>query len=249
MAVVVALVGVAAVGPPAPPTRPGWRPARCPPGRPRTAPGQAGWPGPTAATAPSRLPRSPRAICSLAWPGRPGWRHTGPPLTAPRLAESTLTRDQSSSPAAPSSSTSSACSRSNTPARAHSANRFQQVVTLPQPSSPTGSSAQGVEVRAMNKIAAMQARSDTVQGAPPPGDGGSSGRMRSQRASGRSRSASGSGGLRLMATTIPWPHDPSPGQLRTTRLPRTPAQPQLRECPLRRCLSSDAVQAREVAGQ
>ena len=38
-------------------------------------------------------------------------------------------------------------------------NRRQQVVTLPQPNSPTGSSAHGVEVRAMKMIAAMHARS------------------------------------------------------------------------------------------
>src|SRR6266540_128658 len=93
------------------------------------------------------------------------------PLTARRLAESTLTRDQSSNPAAPSSSSSTSCRRSNTPTWAHSANRRQQVVTLPQPNSLTGSSAHGVEVRAMNTIAAMQARSDTVRGAPPPGGG------------------------------------------------------------------------------
>jgi hypothetical protein len=150
---------------------PGWRPAGCRPVPPRTAPGQAGWPDPATATAPSPYPRWRRATCSRAWPGRPGLRPSGPPRTARRLAESTLARDQSSSPAAPSSSSSSSCSRSNTPASAHSANRRQQVVTLPQPNSRTGSSAHGVEVRAMNKIAAMQARSDTVRGAPPPGVG------------------------------------------------------------------------------
>jgi hypothetical protein len=51
------------------------------------------------------------------------------------------------------------------PASAYSANRREQVVTLPQPSSPTGSSAHGVEVWAMRTIAAMQARSDPVRGA------------------------------------------------------------------------------------
>jgi hypothetical protein len=71
-----------------------------------------------------------------------------PPLTARRLNESTLTRPRSTRPASPSSSSSSSWRRSNTPARAHSANRRQQVVTLPQPNSPTGSSAQGVELRA-----------------------------------------------------------------------------------------------------
>ena len=64
------------------------------------------------------------------------------------------------------------------PRVSHSANRRQQVVTLPQPNSSTSSSVHGVEVRAMNRIPAMQARSDTVRGAPPracEGGGGSSG--------------------------------------------------------------------------
>ncbi len=153
--------------------------------------------------------RPPGATCSHAWRGRPGLRRSGPPLTARTLAESTLARDQSSSPAAPSSSSSCSWRRSNTPAAAHSANRFQQVVTLPQPSSPTGSSAQGVEVRHMNTIAAMQARSGTVRGAPPPGGGGSRGWMRCHSASGSSRSASGGGGLRrLIPDTIPAPQRP-----------------------------------------
>jgi hypothetical protein len=65
------------------------------------------------------------------------------PRTARRLKESTLTRDQSSAPAWPSSSSSSSSSRSNTPTWAHSANRRQQVLTEPQPNSPTGSSAHG----------------------------------------------------------------------------------------------------------
>jgi hypothetical protein len=49
-----------------------------------------------------------------------------------------------------------------------------------------------VEVRAMKMIAAMQARSDTVRGAPPrawEGGGGNSGWMRCQSGSGSSRSA------------------------------------------------------------
>jgi hypothetical protein len=53
------------------------------------------------------------------------------------------------------------------PAAALSLKRRQQVVTEPQPNSPTGGSAQGVDVRHMNRIAAMQARSGTVRGAPP----------------------------------------------------------------------------------
>jgi hypothetical protein len=78
------------------------------------------------------------------------------------------------------------------PGVAHSANRRQQVVTLPQPNSPTGSSAHRVEVRHMNRTAAMQARSETVRGAPPrawDGGGGSRGWMRCHSASGSRRSA------------------------------------------------------------
>ena len=118
---------------------------------------------------------------------------TWSPLVARRLKESTLTRDQSSPPAAPSSSSSTSWSRSNTPAWAHSAKRRQQVVTLPQPNSPTDSSAQGVEVRAMKMIAAMQGRSGTVRGTPPrarEGGGGSSGWMRCHSPLGSSLSAS-----------------------------------------------------------
>jgi hypothetical protein len=65
-------------------------------------------------------------------------------------------RDQSSWSASPNSSSSASWSRSNTPAAAHSANRRRQVVTLPQPNSPTGSSAQGVEVRVMKGCAATR---------------------------------------------------------------------------------------------
>jgi hypothetical protein len=78
------------------------------------------------------------------------------------------------------------------PVWAHSANRRQQVVTLPQPNSPTGSSAHGVEVGAMKTIAAVQARSSTVRGAPPrarEGGGGSKGWIRCHSWSGSKRSA------------------------------------------------------------
>src|SRR6266536_2779317 len=150
------------------------------------------------------------------------------PPTARRLAESTLTLDQSSNPAAPNSSSSTSWRRSNTPACAHSANRRQQVVTLPQPNSPTGSSAHGVEVRAMNTIAAMQARSGTVRGAPPPGGGGSSGWIRSHSASGSRRSGSdcmpprSQAGLALVTrTSAPYP---APARNHSSRL---------RECPLK----------------
>ena len=80
---------------------------------------------------------------------------------------------------------------SGLPTAAHSANRRQQVITLPQPNSSTGSSAHGVEVRVMKMIAAMQARSGTVRGAAA-GMGGwgcSRGWMCCHSASGSSRSA------------------------------------------------------------
>jgi hypothetical protein len=82
------------------------------------------------------------------------------------------THVQSSRPAAPSSPTSPSCSRSNTPARAHSENRRQQLVTEAQPNSATGSSAHGVDVRAMKMIAAMQARSEIGAGRATAGVGG-----------------------------------------------------------------------------
>jgi hypothetical protein len=75
-------------------------------------------------------------------------------------------------PRRPSSSSSSRCSRSNTPASAHSANRRQHVAGEPQPSSRVGSSRHGVEVRAMNTIAAKQARSGIARRRPPYGGRG-----------------------------------------------------------------------------
>jgi hypothetical protein len=143
--------------------RQGCAPAGCRPPAPPTPGCRWCWPRSPAATAAGHRPQPPGAACIQAWPGRLGLRRCDPPRTARRLTESTLTRDQSSAPAAPSSSSSSSCSRWNTPAAAHSANRRQQVVTLPQPNSPTGSSAQGVEVRAMKMMAAIQARSGTVR--------------------------------------------------------------------------------------
>jgi hypothetical protein len=56
-----------------------------------------------------------------------------PTLTARRLKESTLTRSRSMRPVSPSSSSRAAWSCSNTPARAHSSKRRQQVVAGPQP--------------------------------------------------------------------------------------------------------------------
>jgi hypothetical protein len=81
--------------------------------------------------------------------------------------------------------------RSNTQACAHSAKRRQQVDLLPQPNAATGSSSHGVDVHAMKRIAAMQARSGTVRAdrrAPGKGDGGSSDATRRHSSSSRSRS-------------------------------------------------------------
>ena len=124
-----------------------------------------------------------------------------PPLTARRLKESTLTRSRSMRPAAPSSSSNTACSESNTPARAHSSRRRQQVVAEPQPSSLAGNRPHGVEVRAMKMSAATQFRAGTRRGTPPRGRGGgagSNGWMRCHSSSGSSRST-----RLVMAGSIP----------------------------------------------
>jgi hypothetical protein len=167
-------------------------PAGCRPAAPRTRCCRWCWPRSPAATVAARRRQPPGAAWTRAWPDRPGLRRCGPPRTARRLKLSTLTRDQSSRPASPRWSSSTTLKRSNTPAWAHSANRRQQLVTEPQPNSATGSNAQGVEVRSMKMIAAMQARSETVRGAPPrawEGGGGSRGWMRCHNWSGSSRSA------------------------------------------------------------
>jgi hypothetical protein len=138
-----------------------------------------------------RRARRPSAAWTRPCPDRPGWRRSDPPLTARRLKESTLTRCRSTRPASPSSSSRTTCSWSNTPARAHSSNRRQQVIADPQPSSLTGSRLQGVEVRAMKMSAATQLRSGTRRGTPPRGRGGGGGSsdwMRCHSSSGRSRS-------------------------------------------------------------
>lgn len=124
----------------------------------------------------SGIPLASPATCSFdpCLPRSTGWRRSGSPLIARRLNESTLTRPRSTRPAAPSSSSGGAWSCSNTPARAHSSSRRQQVVAEPQPNSLAGSSAHGVEVRAMNTSPAAQLRSGTRRGAPPRGRGGGS---------------------------------------------------------------------------
>jgi hypothetical protein len=85
--------------------------------------------------------------------------HLVPPRLARTLMVSTLVRDQSSWPCSPSRSSTSRWSWSNTPAPAHSARRRQHVAGEPHPSSRAGNRRHGVEVRAMNTIAAKQLRS------------------------------------------------------------------------------------------
>ena len=80
---------------------------------------------------------------------------------------STLARDQSSWPCSPRRSKTARWSWSNTPAAAHSVSRRHQVAGEPQPSSWAGSSRQGVDVRAMNMIAAKQLRSGMARRRPP----------------------------------------------------------------------------------
>src|SRR5512132_1420893 len=101
--------------------------------------------------------------------------HVVPPRLARTLMVSTLARDQSSRPCSPRRSSTSRWSWSNTPASAHSVSRRQQVAGEPQPSSRAGSSRHGVEVRAMNTIAAKQLRSGTARRRPPYGGRGGTG--------------------------------------------------------------------------
>ena len=75
--------------------------------------------------------------------------HVVPPRLARMLAESTLTRSQSTWPCSPRRSKTRRCRASNTPAVAYSVSRRQQVAGEPQPNSRAGSSRHGVEVRAM----------------------------------------------------------------------------------------------------
>jgi hypothetical protein len=131
----------------------------CRPARPRTWSSRWRWPHSGSPIAAAHRAHRPGAARTHACRDRPGLRRSGPPLTARRLKESTLTRSRSIRPAAPSSSNSSAWSWSNTPVRAHSSSRRQQVVAEPQPSSLAGSRLHGVEVRAMKMTAARQLRS------------------------------------------------------------------------------------------
>jgi hypothetical protein len=121
--------------------------------------------------------------------------HMVPPRLARTLMVSTLARVQSSRPCSPRRSKTTRCSWSNTPALAHSVRRRQQVEGEPQPSSRAGSSRQGVEVRAMNTIAAKQARLGMARCRPPYGGRGGAG-------SRGSTSAHSSSGTRSSARVV-----------------------------------------------
>jgi hypothetical protein len=93
--------------------------------------------------------------------------HLVPPRLVRTLMASTLARDQSTWSCSPSRSKTARCRASNTPAAAHSVSRRQQVAGEPQPSSRAGSSRHGVEVRAMNTMAAKQLRAGMARWRPP----------------------------------------------------------------------------------
>jgi hypothetical protein len=129
----------------------------------------------TPRSAAARRRHRPGEACSQACHDRPDLRPRGPPRLARTLMVSTLTRDQSTWPCSPSRSNTARCRASNTPAAAHSVSRRQQVAGEPQPSSRAGSSRQGVEVRAMNTIAAKQLRSGMARCRPRYGGRGGAG--------------------------------------------------------------------------
>ena len=82
----------------------------------------------------------------------------GAPFFAWIWLESTTARDHSSSPAARNLASSSACSRSHTPARCHSSNRRQQVTPEPKPSS-AGKCRHAIPVCNTNRIPCNASRS------------------------------------------------------------------------------------------
>jgi hypothetical protein len=128
-----------------------------------------------------------------------------PPRLARTLMESTLARDQSSRPASPSRSSTSAWRCSKTPVLAHWSSRRQAVDGEPQPSSRAGSSRHGVEVRAMYTIAAKQLRSGMVRRRPPyrgRGGRGNSGSTIAHNSSGTSSATS----ILVMTTNHPVLH-------------------------------------------
>jgi len=84
----------------------------------------------------------------------------GAPFFACRWLESATARDQSISPAACSSASSSSCSRSHTPACCQSRNRRQAVIPQPKPSS-CGRCSQPIPVCSTNKIPCNTKRSSS----------------------------------------------------------------------------------------
>jgi hypothetical protein len=78
----------------------------CRPARPRTWSSRLCWPHSGSPRAAARRAHRPGAAWTHPCRDRPGLRRSGPPLTARRLKESTLTRSRSIRPAAPSSSNS-----------------------------------------------------------------------------------------------------------------------------------------------
>ena len=105
-----------------------------------------------------------------------GWVRSGrrTPLFAGTLALSNAARLQSIRSARPNSSSSTRCSRSQTPANCQSLNRRQQVMPLPHPIS-WGKSSQGIPVFRTNTMPFKAKRSGT-RGRPPFSFGGSGGR-------------------------------------------------------------------------
>ena len=95
------------------------------------------------------------------------------PLFAGTLAASRLARDQSIWSASPNQSSSSRCSRSQTPASCHATSRRQHVGPLPHPNS-AGNRFHGSPVRSTKMIPVRHARSGT-RGRPPFGFGGAFG--------------------------------------------------------------------------
>jgi hypothetical protein len=184
-AVVIGLVGVDLARPTAPPTS--WRPDLWG-GRPamaRTPPRREHWPRSPAVTAAARPPRRLGAAWIRAWPGRLGLRQCGPPqrcdarpvqlISVAELVQQRLLESLEDAGGGPLGQP--------PPTAGHA----------PTAELATGSSAHGVEVRAMKTIAAMQARSETVRGAPPARSGGwrwQRGWMRCHSGSGSSQSAS-----------------------------------------------------------
>jgi hypothetical protein len=128
-----------------------------------------------------------------------------PPFLAGMLALSKQARSHSIWSAAPSSSSSVWCNCSQTPASCQSRRRRQQVMPLPHPSS-WGSISHGMPLLRTKMMPVRQARFGT-RGRPPfgfGGSGGTSGSMRSQRASETSGLAMEPPFAQQAASVVPW---------------------------------------------